>query len=123
MFNKAAAADIEGLQVTSFVLGTLVTNKIRFIHDHSFEHDTVRGTKGGITSDTTITKDEIPRSLCGKALPKWLAELTGLKVKLPNKRILLIIYNSFEGRNFGRISIRSRAVVETGKAQHFCNVL
>jgi len=111
VFHKAAATDVDGLQVAP--LGAVVTNKVRLIHDHSFETDTFRGNKGGINKDTLI--EDVPKCLCGEALPKLLAELTGLRVKFPSKRILL---------SKADVSDAFRNVrVDAEQAKKFCYVL
>lgn len=71
-----------------YTLGCGRDIKVRFIHDHSFEPDTVRGKKGGTRNDSFIR--DVPRYLYGEALPKLLAEII-VNFKFPNKRILLIV--------------------------------
>ena len=85
VFKKRAAAELEHVRVAP--LGAVVTSKVRIINDFSFDPNTARGTKGGLNRDT-LTQD-IPRCLCGDALPKLLAEIVRLKIKYPLKRILI----------------------------------
>lgn len=79
-FNKAAPAGIERLQVAP--LGAVVTNKVRFIQDHSFEPDTFQGNTGGTNKDPLF--EEVPnvfaRSTTKSAI---IGELTELRVKFP----------------------------------------
>ena len=85
VMNRANAAEVEGVRVAP--LATVVTNKVRVINDFSFDPRTARGVQGGLNRDTLT--DEVPQCLCGKALPKFLAEITRLRVKYPGKRILM----------------------------------
>ena len=69
--------------------------------------------QGGLHRDTLT--DEVPRCLCGKALPRFLAEITSLRVKCPDKRILMSkadVSDAFRG-------IR----IAPDQAQNFCCVL
>ena len=85
VFKKRVAAELEHVRVAS--LGAVVTSKVRIINDFSFDPNTARCTKGGLNWDT-LTQD-IPRCLCGEALPKLLAETVRLRIKYPLKRILI----------------------------------
>ena len=85
VFKKRVAAELEHVRVAS--LGAVVTSKVRIINDFSFDPNTARCTKGGSNRDT-LTQD-IPRCLCGEALPKLLAEIVRLRIKYPLKRILI----------------------------------
>ena len=76
---------MEHVRVAS--LGAVVTSKVRIINDFSFDLNTARCTKGVLNRDT-LTQD-IPRCLCGEALPKLLAEIVRLRIKYPLKRILI----------------------------------
>ena len=69
-FFFKAVAGLGDVRVAS--LGAVVTSKVRVINDLSFDPTTVRGTKGGLNLDT-VTQD-IPRCLCGEALPKLSAK-------------------------------------------------
>ena len=109
--NRANAAEVEGVRVAP--LATVVTNKVRVINDFSFDPRTARGVQGGLHRDTLT--DEVPRCLCGKALPRFLAEITSLRVKCPDKRILMSkadVSDAFRG-------IR----IAPDQAQNFCCVL
>ena len=70
-FKKKAVAGLGDVRVTP--LGAMVTIKVRTINDLSFDSTTVRRTKGDLNLDT-VTQD-IPRCLCGEALPRLLAEI------------------------------------------------
>ena len=85
VIKKRAAAELEHVKVAP--LGAVVTSKVWIINDFSFDPNTARGTKGGLNRDT-LTQD-IPRCLCGEALPKLLAEIVRLRIKYPLKRILI----------------------------------
>ena len=65
----------------------MVTHKVGIINDYSFDPSTVRGEKGGLNRDTI--SEEVPPCLCGKALPALLNLLTDLRIRFPNRRILL----------------------------------
>ena len=111
VLNRAAAAEVAGIRIAP--LAAVVTNKVRIINDFSFDPTTARGVQGGLNRDTL--KDEIPRCLCGKALPKFLAEITSLRVKYPDKRILM---------SKADVSDAFRNVrVAPDQAQNFCYVL
>lgn len=105
--NKAAAAEIEGLQVA--LLGAVLTNRVRFIHDHSFEPDPVRGNMGGSNTETLI--EQVPKCLRGGALfPVLLDESTGLSSRVPQQTNTRI-----EGGCFGRESRNVRVEPEQAK--------
>ena len=70
-FKKEAVAGLGYVRVAP--LGAVVTSKVRIINDLSFDPTSVRGTKGSLNLDT-MTQD-IPRCLCGEALPKLLAKI------------------------------------------------
>ena len=85
VFTREAAEKIVGLRVAP--LGAVVTHKVRIINDCSFDPSTVRGEKGGLNRDTI--SEEVPPCLCGEALPPLLNVLTDLRIRFPNRRILL----------------------------------
>ena len=85
IFTREAAAKIVGLRVAP--LGAVVTHKVRITNDYSFDPSTARGEKGGLNRDTV--SEEVPPCLCEKALPTLLNVLTGLRIRFPNRRILL----------------------------------
>ena len=68
-------------------MGAMVTHKVRIINDYSFDPTTARGEKGGLNRDTV--SEEVPPCLCGEALPALLNVLTDLRIRFPNRRILL----------------------------------
>ena len=72
----------------------MVTHKIRIINDYSFDPSTARGEKGGLNRDTV--SEEVPPYLCGEALPALLNVLTDLRIRFPNRRILLAEANVTE---------------------------
>ena len=84
VMNRANAAEVGGVRVAP--LAAVVANKVRSINDFFFGARTARGVQGGLDCDALTGK--VPRCLCGKALPKLLAEIANLKVKYPDKRIL-----------------------------------
>ena len=51
----------------------MVTSKVRIINDLSLDLTTVGGTKGGLNLGTMT--QNIPKSQCGEALPKFLAKI------------------------------------------------
>ena len=69
--KKKAVAGLGDVRVAA--LGAVVTSKVRIINDLSFDPTTVRIPKGGLNLDT-VTQD-MPRCLCGEALPELLAEI------------------------------------------------
>ena len=83
--NRANSAEVEVLRVAH--LAAVVTNKVRKLNGIYFDPTTARGVQGGHDRDTLT--DEVPQCLCGKALPKLLAEITSRRVKHPDKRILM----------------------------------
>ena len=85
VFTREAAAKIVGLRVAP--LGDVVTRKVRTINDYSFDPTTARGEKGGLNRDTV--SEEAPPCLCGEALPALLNVLTDLRIRFPNRGILL----------------------------------
>ena len=68
-------------------LGAVVTHKVRIINDYSFESGAARGQKGGLNRDTLT--EEVPKCLCGEALPALLKAITDLRITFPHLRILL----------------------------------
>ena len=68
--KKKAAAGLGDVRVAP--LGAVVTSKVGIINDFSLGLTTVGGTKGGLHLDT-VTQN-LPRRLCGEALPKLLAK-------------------------------------------------
>ena len=54
--------------------------------DYSFEAGAARG-KGGLNRDTLT--EEVPKCLCGDALPALLKALTDLRVRSPHLHLLL----------------------------------
>ena len=111
VFEKSSAPQLEGVRVAP--LGAVVTQKVRIINDYSFEPEAPRGTKGGVNRDT-ITED-IPSCLCGEALPSLLEEIVRLRVKYPNKRILLAKADVTEAFRNVRVSPEH--------AQKFCYIV
>ena len=85
VFTRKAAAKIVGLRVAP--LGAVVTHKAKIINDYSFDPSTARGGKGGLNRDT-VSK-EVPPCLFGEALLALLNVLTDLRIRFPNRRILL----------------------------------
>lgn len=85
VFNKADVESMEGVRVSP--LGAVVGKKIRIINDFSFDPKLMRGQKGGVNADTVT--EEVPDCLCGDTLPAFLSEITRLRVKWPDKRILV----------------------------------
>ena len=85
VFTRDAAEKIVGLRVAP--LGAVVTHKVRIINDYSFNPSTARGEKGGLNRDTV--SEEVPPCLCEEALPALLNVLTDLRIRFPNRRILL----------------------------------
>ena len=65
----------------------MVTHKVRITNAYSFDPNTARGEKGGLNRDTV--NEEVPPCLCGEALPALLNVLTDLRIRYPNRRILL----------------------------------
>ena len=61
-------------------LGAVVGTKIRIINDFSFDPKLARGQKGGV--------NEMP-TLCAEKIPALLPDITHLRVKWPDKRILV----------------------------------
>ena len=85
VFTREAAEKIVGLRIAP--LGAVVTHKVRIINDYSFDPSTARGEKEGLNRDTI--SEEVPPCLCGEALPALLNVLTDLRIRFPNRRILL----------------------------------
>lgn len=83
--DKRMADKIEGIRVAP--LGVVVSDEVRIINDFSFDPNTPRGAKGGLNKGTI--KEEVPRCLCGQALPELLSKITRLRVEYPEGRILL----------------------------------
>ena len=111
VFKRRVAAELKDVRVVP--LGAVVTSKVRIIHDFSFDPNTARGTKCGFNLDT-LTQD-IPRCLCGEALPKLLAEIVRLRIEYPLKRSLV---------SKADVSDASRNVrIVQGHANKFCYVL
>ena len=71
VFKMKAVAGLGDVRVAP--LGAVVTSKVRIINGLSLEPTTVGGTKGGLNLDTVT--QEIPRCLCGEALPDLLAAI------------------------------------------------
>ena len=65
----------------------MVTHKVRIINDYSFDPSMARGEKGGLNRGTV--SEEVPPCLCEDALPALLIVLTDLRIRFPNRRILL----------------------------------
>ncbi|CAB1106825.1 unnamed protein product [Ectocarpus sp. CCAP 1310/34] len=84
VLRKANASDVRGIRVAP--LGAVPGKKVRIINDFSFDPSTSKGSKGGLNKDTIMSG--VPRCLCGEALPAFLEELTSLRVRWPDKRIL-----------------------------------
>ena len=85
VFTREAAENIVALRVAP--LGAVVTHKVKIINDHSFDPTTARGEIGGLNRDTV--SEEVPPCLCGEALLALLNVLTDLRIRFPNRRILL----------------------------------
>ena len=108
VFTREAAEKIVGLRVTP--LGAVVTHKVRIINDYSFDPSTVRGEKGGLNRDTI--SEEVPPCLCGEALPALLNVLPDLRIRFPNRRILLAKADVTEAFRNVRVA--------PDQAQNFC---
>ena len=76
VFDRESAASLKGLRVAP--LGAVVTHKVRIINDYSFEAGAARR-KGGLNRDTLT--EEVPKCLCGDALPALLKALTDLRIR------------------------------------------
>ena len=85
VFARKAAAKIVGLRVAP--LRAVVTRKVRIINDYSFGPSTARGGKGDLNRDTV--SEEVPPCLFREALLALLNVLTDLRIRFPNRRILL----------------------------------
>ena len=85
ILKKVNATDVQGARVAP--LGAVPGAKVRIINDFSFEPGTKKGKKGGLNKDTVMA--EVPPCLCGEAMPTFLADLTSLRAKWPEKRILM----------------------------------
>ena len=85
VFTREAAAKIVGLRVAP--LGVMVTHKVRIINEYSFDPSTARGGKRGLNRDTV--SEEVPPCLCGEVLPALINVFTDLRIRFPNRRILL----------------------------------
>ena len=79
VFNRDSASSIKGLRVAP--LGAVVTHKVRNINDYSVDVQAARGEKGGLNKDTHT--EEVPKCLCGQALPTILQALTDLRIRFP----------------------------------------
>ena len=84
-FQKKSSSSLGRRQ--SCPLRAVVTSKVRIINDSFFDLNTARGTKCDLNLDTPT--QDIPRYLCGEALPKLLIEIVRLRIKYPLKRILV----------------------------------
>ena len=108
VFTREAAEKIVGLRVAP--LGVVVTHKIITINDYSFDPSKTRGKKGGLNRDTV--SEEVPPCLCGEALPALLNVLTDLRIRFPNRRILLAKADVTEAFRNVRVA--------PDQAQNFC---
>ena len=111
VFERESAASLKGLRVAP--LGAVVTHKVRIINDYSFEAGAARGEKGGLNRDTQT--EEVPKCLCGDALPALLKALTDLRIRFPNRRILLAKADVTDAFRNVRIAPH--------QAQNFCYVV
>lgn len=75
IFETSAAYQVSGIRVAPF--GAVVPSKVRIKND-SFNPKAVLGAQDGLT-----ISDKAPRCFCGEALPKFLTEITGLRMKFP----------------------------------------
>ena len=82
VFNRGSASLIKGLRVAP--LGAVVTHKVRIINDYYFGVQAARGEKRRLNKDTHT--EEVPKRLCGQALPTILQALTNLRIRFPQKR-------------------------------------
>ena len=94
-------------------LGAVVTHKVRIINDYSFESGAARGQKGGLNRDTLT--EEVPKCLCGEALPALLKAITDLRITFPHLRILLAKADVTDAFRNVRIAPH--------QAQNFCYVV
>ena len=86
VFTREAAEKIVWLRVAP--LGAVVTHKVRIINDYSFDPSTARGNKEGLKRETV--SEEVPPCLCREALLALLNVLKDLRLRFPNRRILLV---------------------------------
>ena len=84
-FDGKSTASRKGLRVAP--LGAVVTHKVQIVNTYSFEAGVARGEKEGLNRDTLL--EEVPKCLCGDALPALLKALTDLRIRFPHQRILL----------------------------------
>ena len=111
VFDRESATLLKGLRVAP--LGAVVTHKVRIINDYSFEAGAARGEKGGLNRDTQT--EEVPKCLCGDALPALLKALTDLRIRFPHSRILLAKADVTDAFRNVRIAPH--------QAQNFCYVI
>lgn len=83
--KKVHAVDVRGLRVAP--LGAVTGAKVVIINDFSFEPGTKTKTKGGLNKDTLLA--EVTCCLCGEAMPAFLEEVTKLRVRWPENKILV----------------------------------
>ena len=85
VFDGESVAALKGLRVA--LLGAVVMHKVGIINGYSFEAGEARGEKGGLNIDTLT--EEVPKCLCGDALPALLKAPTDLRIRFPSLRMLL----------------------------------
>lgn len=111
ILKKVNATEVRGIRVAP--LGVVPGKKVRIINDYSFDPGTKTGKKGGLNKDTVMT--EVPPCLCGEAMPSFLGEITSLRARWPDKRILMAKADVASAFRNVRIS--------PDHAQKFCYVL
>ena len=111
VFTREAAEKIVGLRIAP--LRAVVTHKVRIINDYSFDPSTVRGEKGGLNRDAV--SEEVPSCLCRVTLPALLNVLTDLRIRFPNRHILLAKADVTEAFRNVRVA--------PDQAQFFCYIV